>query len=281
METEAVKLSCTKCGPSNYKFWGKEHTGVEMVKCHVCSLRFVNPRLKEEEIEEVYGDHYWERLGHTSIDLKRTKNFFNYDMLSLMKGIEFCPVDRPSILDIGVGQGGYLKAAKIAGYDNLTANDINSAKEEELKGFNIPLIVGNIVTTDVGQFDLINAQHVLEHVTDPFAFMRAIKKSLTPEGVVHIAVPNEGGIVATWKSFLSRVGLKRKKAFKHLSPWHHIFFYDTKSLVYILKESGFELLYIGTRNNIKEKGALYNLLHKMFDKFNWNTHLQVVVKAKA
>jgi len=279
MKTEQVELSCTKCNLGHYKFWGKEFTGHEIVKCQNCSLRFVSPRQKEEEIEEVYGEHYWEGLGFTSLDLKRTKNFFNYDVLSLMKGIEFCSVKDPSILDIGAGQGGFLSAAKLVGYDKLTANDINSANKDELKRFGIPLIVGNIVNTEVGKYDLINAQHVLEHVLDPFTFLKAIKRSLNPEGVVHIAVPNEGAVVAMWKSFLSRLGLK-KKPFKHLAPWHHIFFFDSSSLTFVLEESGFEILYLGTRNNIKDRGVFSTLIHRTFDKMKWNTHLQAVVKAK-
>lgn len=280
METEEVKLACGKCEKGDYKFWAKEFTGIEIVKCQKCALKFVSPRKKEEEIEEVYGDHYWEKLGHTSFNLKRSKEFFNYDMLSLMKGIEYCPLENPSILDIGAGQGGYLKAAKLAGYNKLTANDINDAREAELNKFGIPLIVGNIVSTNVGKYDLINAQHVLEHVTDPFKFLKAIKTSLNPGGVAHISVPNVGGIVDAWKSTLSRIGLKKKQAYKHLAPWHHIFFFNTKSLKHVLEESGFEVLYIGTRNNIKDKGWLYDFVHKLFDKFNWNTHLQAVVKAR-
>jgi SAM-dependent methyltransferase len=279
METEPVKLSCTKCDQADYKFWGKEFTGIEMVNCQKCSLKFVSPRKSEEEIDDVYGDHYWPIFEGGVKDVRSNKNYFNYDIISLIKVLEYSQHKSPKILDIGVGEGGFLKGAKLMGFDDLTGNDINDARINELKKFDIKLIVGDITTTDVGTYDIINAQHVLEHVLDPFKFLNAVKKALKPDGLAHIAIPNEGGVVAVWKSTLSRLGLKRS-AFIHLSPFHHLFFFNQKSFRFVLEEAGFQILYLGTRNNIKDKGVLYELIHKLLDKLKWNTHLEVVVKAK-
>jgi len=279
MSRSPVVLTCTKCNVDDYKFWGKEYTGVEMVNCQKCSLKFVSPRQSAEAIEDVYGDHYWARLKHGPKDVKLNKNHMNYDLLSLIKVLEYSEHASPKILDIGVGQGGFLKGAKMMGFDDLTGNDINDARIKELNRFDIKLIVGDITRTDVGTYDIINAQHVLEHVLDPFTFLKAIKGALNKGGVAHIAVPNEGGMVASWKSILSKLGIK-SKPFKHLSPWHHLFFYNRKSLRFVLEEAGFDVLYLGTRNNIKEKGALYEFIHKLLDKLQWNTHLEVVVKSK-
>ncbi len=278
MSTEQVKLSCTQCESDSFKFWGKEYTGIQIVKCDKCQLRLVSPREEMETLEgEVYSHDNWEEENAKFRDLQKQKNAFTYDYLSLMKAMEFNKAEAPSILDIGAGRGGFLLMAKASGFDNVTGLDINPVNKPQLEKFDIPLIVGHVDSPELDTYDVINAQHVLEHVADPRSFLLRVKKLLKPNGVAHIVVPNEGGIVAKQKSFLSKLGVK-KKPFKHLTPWHHFFFFDKKSFPFVLEDSGFEILYMGTRNNIKSKGLLYEFVHKIFDALKWNTHLEVVVR---
>jgi len=280
MDLEDVKLDCSKCDSDQFKFWGKEYTGVSMAKCRKCGLRLVHPRMNIDQLqEEVYGDHYKFETGLTFSAQRSVANKLRYDQLSLLKVVEFNKVENPSTLDVGFGQGGFLEMAQISGFKNLTASDINDSKKDITDELNIPLIVDDITQTEMGTYDIVNAQHVLEHVPDPFEFMKAIKRCLKPGGIAHIVVPNEGGLVSRQKSFLSRIGLK-KKAFKHLSPWHHLFFFEKESLKNVAEDVGFELEYIGTRNNIKQKGLAYEAIHHLFNKLMLNTHLEVVLRVK-
>lgn len=182
-----------------------------------------------------------------------------------------------TVLDIGAGNGSFLITAKMAGLHHLAATDITDSCAPLLKAFNINLHVGDILELELGQYDVITAHHVLEHVTDPNAFLSRIHSLLNDQGIVHLILPNEGSLTSIIKSTLSKYKIK-KEAYKHLSPSHHLYFYEKFSIRNLLQKHHFEILYVGTRCKPKQRSLIAAAAHDLLDTLHLNTWLEVVAK---
>ena len=123
------------------------------------------------------------------------------------------PTDR--LLDIGVGPGtitadlaGRLTAGTVLGIDNAPAA---VAATEQLAGdrglTNLTVTVGDVYDVDLpdDQFDVVHAHQVLQHLNDPVAALREMRRVCAPEGIV--AVRDADYSAMTW--FPDHPGLTR------------------------------------------------------------------------
>ena len=62
--------------------------------------------------------------------------------------------------------------------ENIAAAKAHAAGQ----GLAIGYVAGDIAALDLGQFDLITSMEVVEHVTDPSAFIDALAARLAPAG---------------------------------------------------------------------------------------------------
>jgi SAM-dependent methyltransferase len=93
------------------------------------------------------------------------------------------------ILDVGCGMGGMLIPFRLAGHE-VAGCDYGSEYISHGQKLGLDLRQGGPdVFEDVERFDLILLSHVLEHTTDPVAFLAQIASLLKPDGICHIEVP--------------------------------------------------------------------------------------------
>jgi len=101
------------------------------------------------------------------------------------------------VLDIGSGMGGFLVAAMLNGMSALGVEP-NAAycRITRLRGMRYSVAaavirgVGEALPCPDASFDIVLAQDILEHVRDPDATMREIRRVLAPEGVALVTVIN-------------------------------------------------------------------------------------------
>lgn len=108
---------------------------------------------------------------------KYIKEHFNFDV---------------KILDIGCGGGDVLKMLKSEGYKNIFGFDIdNYVKYDDLKDY---VKTGNLnfekMPFGSGEFGLITAFQVLEHLENPFHFERECARLLKPGGILIMSIPS-------------------------------------------------------------------------------------------
>lgn len=108
------------------------------------------------------------------------------------------PADRQAkILDLGPGKGEFLELLRDLGYQQIHALDLSP----EVVDYCNQLIPGSTTLTENptaffqsqrGQYDLVSAAHVLEHVPkdELIALLEAIRGALRPGGKLLIEVPN-------------------------------------------------------------------------------------------
>lgn len=274
----AERVDCPICGIDDSELWGLEHRGYRIERCRRCGLRYVNPRRAAEENRRVYGDAYFERHRARERDPGGSELVRERDAASIASILRSRPSGRPSLLDVGAGTGSFLRLARESGkFGRLEGADLSPANADAFRRAGIPLHVGPLEHLDLPPFDVVSAHHVLEHALDPSRFLDRIRGLLVEDGILHVIVPNEGGFTSRSKSFWSRLGLK-PRPFSHLSPDHHLTFFERRTLNRLLAKHGFRSLSCETRADAKRRGPWQRLVHRAFDALGWNTWLEVVAR---
>jgi SAM-dependent methyltransferase len=97
------------------------------------------------------------------------------------------------LLDVGCGAGFFLRIAARLGalVQGVEPSDFGASRALDL---GIPVFTGTVEdyarSSGDRQFDLITANHVLEHTPEPVRTLGVMRGLLAPGGVVWIAVPN-------------------------------------------------------------------------------------------
>jgi hypothetical protein len=96
------------------------------------------------------------------------------------------------VLEIGCGNGYLLKRMRDSGAEVLGVEPGEHGQSGSEK-WGVPIVHGTFPTPEIeGLFDLVVAFAVLEHIENPQTFLSQIKANLKPNGIVVIAVPDEG-----------------------------------------------------------------------------------------
>jgi 2-polyprenyl-3-methyl-5-hydroxy-6-metoxy-1,4-benzoquinol methylase len=107
------------------------------------------------------------------------------------------PLSRRSVLEIGCGAGGSLIAAhahcrEVAGIDIALPWLVIAKARLEKEGLDTPIAcaAAEHLPFSSGDFDLILAQDVIEHVDDPDATLRESRRVLGEDGILFLSTPN-------------------------------------------------------------------------------------------
>lgn len=116
----------------------------------------------------------------------------------------FSPLAGKRALDVGCGAGLLCEplarmGAAVTGLDAAPEN-IAAAKAHAVQsGLSIDYRAGSVEDLDGEAFDLVTSLEVIEHVTDPAAFVRWLAAALAPGGLLVLSTPN--------RTMLSRIAL--------------------------------------------------------------------------
>lgn len=187
-------VPCPLCGSLDQKllFLRRDHTHLvsdeafRIVRCRDCGFVFVNPRPTAQGIHDYYPPEFYSVHLTPGQLLEETKDR-NAAKLALLRDI---PPGR--LLDIGCQKGEFLFEAHKVGWEVHGVE--YSSKPPNL--FDLPIFHGEVANAPYpdGYFDLITMWAVLEHVHDPLAMMRQIKRLLKPSGRALILIPNFNSI---------------------------------------------------------------------------------------
>ncbi len=126
--------------------------------------------------------------------------------------------DKPSMLDLGSGDGRLVKLAK--------KRDIKAVGIDKKQGQSIELLeVANLVK-------VVSMYHVLEHLDEPEIVLKRVKKWLKKDGVLVIEVPLVGNLTERW--------LKKD----YLAYWDetHVNFFNKKEVLELVERVGFKVV---------------------------------------
>ena len=134
------------------------------------------------------------------------------------------------LLDIGCGNGAFVRAARAWGWDAEGLDpDPNAAAVGRGRG--LPITVGSLpkVGYPDASFAAVTMSHSIEHLHDPVAGLREIRRILQPGGTVWIDTPN-----------LNSTGHKVFGAdWRGLEPPRHLVLFTAPTLISTLSRAGF------------------------------------------
>lgn len=104
------------------------------------------------------------------------------------------PLAGKSVLDVGCGAGLMCEplarlGGAVTGVDAAPENVAVATEHAAGQGLSIDYRAADIVDLK-GQFDLVTSMEVVEHVTDPAAFVAALAARLAPDGLMILSTPN-------------------------------------------------------------------------------------------
>jgi hypothetical protein len=222
-------------------------------RCGLCSHEFAEHNLDLSAlyggayVEQTYGDRMraiFERI--IGLSPEHSDNMGRVRRILDFAAVHFPTGEAPTLLDIGAGLGVFPYAMKQAGWI-CTALDPDLKVGHHLAEFvGVKSIVGDFFSVDpaeLGCFDVITLNKVIEHVEDPVAMLGKAASMVSPRGFVYVEVPDVAA---------AAYGPGREEYFiEH----HHVF--SPASLALCGERAGLSPRYLGRLNEPSGKCTLY------------------------
>lgn len=235
----------------------------------------VEPLPSDEELKNIYKDEYFNEekkdyLTNATKDLDWLNTIYadKYEIFN-----QYTEVKNPKILDIGCGNGYFLKYGEEIGWDCFGIEPSKvAAQYAKEQGLNVINTVFEKKLFSDNSFDVINMDKVLEHLPRPEDILLDAHMLLKKDGVICISVPND---FSPLQNILSQeLGYKKW----WLSPPHHLNYFSKSSLQGLLERCGYKIvleegtfpmeLFLLMGDNYIEDGSLGRKMHqkrKLFD----------------
>lgn len=198
----------------------------DIFECENCQLQFVGQILTEKYIENYYS--HIKKMDHVYTD--ENKNNLNYYYLALKKKIEEALPQKGKILDIGCSSGYFLDV--MHGWEKYGVEISNKYASVASKKYGDNIFHGSIddYESEDEFFDVITLQDSLDHMLSPEKILNKCNKLLKPDGYIIIKVHNMDSLYAKISG----------KNFYAFIPPEHLFYFNKKSMIHLLKSTGFE-----------------------------------------
>jgi SAM-dependent methyltransferase len=225
---------CISCGESGSfrRRYVKDDYGIE--ECPHCGLVQLVPTPSPETLAALYHDDSYFGGGEGNSGYSQYESQESEYLATFREDVrrigEFLPEGR--ILEVGCGYGYFLQCALDAGYDaygiDLSPAAVKRAAER-YRGRVFLGLLDEVPQIQEQTFDVIFASHLIEHITEPGAFLRTASRMLRPGGLIVMVTPNI-------KSLLARLSGSRWVSFK--IP-EHVSYFDPTTITELLSRSGY------------------------------------------
>jgi len=200
-------------------FLGKDLSAqLNQYRCLSCDLKFFHPAICGD------GGFYEELSNRFDWYYEKDKWEFDIaiDILSGLDGVE-------DVLEIGCGQGHFLRRIKTL--FNAVGIELNPKAIRECEALGLQ-VSGHPLETVSETFNAIVSFEVLEHISDPRAFIENMLRLLRPNGYLLLAVPDPQGYFSEAEKILLDM------------PPHHVLSFSKKTFSKIAELLNLELLEI-------------------------------------
>ncbi len=230
---------CLLCGSpeskliltSHDRLFGIASGTYSLVECAACGLVRLSPRPTPLQVAGFYAQNYWFAGGLLEEGYRRLV------LLDHVRFAERAVRDSKapgSVLDVGCSGGLFLRMMKEHGFAVLGLDFSAEAARVAWEKNGIRVLTGDLVTAPIepGSCSLITMYHVVEHLLDPAAYLRAASRLLHPDGRMIVQVPDRD----CWEAAL--LG----KNWTGLDVPRHIHVFRGSDLRRLLRSCGFEVV---------------------------------------
>lgn len=207
-----------------------------LLKCEGCNFITTNLNITDEELRNLYKREYFngEAYGDYISDKKEIQKNFEARWKVLRKFID-SPINK-NLFEIGCAYGFFLELMKdkfnvVSGID-ISVDAINYARNE----LNLPVTSGDFLSYEMGRkFDVFCMWDTIEHLKNPHLFLEKISNNINKDGLLAITT---GDI----ESLNAKI---RGNKWRIIQPPHHLHYFSQKTLTQLMKNNGFEIVYVG------------------------------------
>lgn len=193
---------------------------VQKVMCRGCGLVYSKPQLEPVELKRLY-----ETLRESS---HPSEEHLWWKKKMGKEDFQWVAPHLPAVgmvLDIGCSEGSFLMQFKQAGWETRGIEPSDYAQYgQKVYGLDVQQISFEEAQLPQKAFDLVTALRVLEHLSDPKAFLERVKTLLKPDGFLYLEVPD---------------AFKPRHHLAHFLGAGHLRLFTQESLIRFLKQSGF------------------------------------------
>lgn len=214
-------------------------------ECTACGIVFLAPIPSAEELRAYYPSGYWwsetsRAPGFLSNLGKRLESL--YRRLVLRDHVRFVleaarhvseEGEAVDVLDVGCSGGTLLHELSCRGILGRGLDFSEEAVAHAIRVYQLDCRVGDLTQAPWPgkRFSLLTCFHVLEHVPEPRAFLRAAEAALVERGRIVLQVPN----IRSWQCRLFG------PHWYGLDPPRHLVNFSDRALIRLLQETGFEI----------------------------------------
>lgn len=219
------------------RFFATTDESFPLFECSGCGLLFQESARVADRLSDFYPEGYWwEPKKNLLSTLERSYRewIVRHDHVRFLNRIISQP-NEVRLLDIGCGSGLFVRLARDAGFQAWGLEASSEAVDVARRGGNSWIVAGDESGLETGEesdlFDVITLFHVLEHVTEPFKYLRRVQRLLRKPGHLVVQVPNR----SSWQArcFGTR--------WYGLDCPRHVCNYSAYSLLYLLGRVGFRI----------------------------------------
>jgi len=229
------------CSWENHKGEVVEKSGkFKVIDCESCGFKHIVPLPTVEELEETYKSEYYTKekplyVEKVAADLEWWKLGYRDRYEEFSRNL---PETRRRLLDVGSGPGFFIQFGQENGWKVLGIEP-SSLAAEHTRSLGLSVVedlLDKKMVPELGRFDVVHLNNVLEHVRDPQEIIECCRKLLDDGGLICVGVPND------FNPF--QKALQKSCKFKPwwVAPPHHINYFDFDSLEQLLIRNGFEIV---------------------------------------
>lgn len=215
-----------------------EHQEYTIIDCEECGFAHCMPIPEPDELAAIYGEEYYsvvkpDYIQRVEEDACWHRMTFRA-RLSRLEGL----VNGRRILEVGSGPGLFLAEARDRGWQEQGYEPSPEAHTYASKILGVNVTWQPFASDEPEKYDAAYLGLVLEHIPDPIRLVTSVQRSLKPDGILCVAVPND---FSPLQALASKLVKETKKEW-WVAPPHHINYFSFESLSRLLNKCGFEVV---------------------------------------
>lgn len=187
---------------------------------------------------------------YSEVDRSTQRQFPNYADEIVAELLKLCNSTKDLLVEVGSNDGTFLQHLRDAGIENMLGIEPSKSLAEHSRRNghrieNMPLdeSASQTIHALYGPAKVVVCRHTLEHVPDPFSFVKALRGLLNSDGLLFIEVPSSAPIIDS-----------RLHAYE---LWdEHLSYFSETNLVSILERAGWAIRSIETRPHCGSENIL-------------------------
>jgi SAM-dependent methyltransferase len=230
-------VSCNICGSSDHEVVFEKGRGIahRVVRCRQCSLMFANPQ------EIIDCEEFLAPNGAPDLDLEgKGRQYFQKQQVQLPDNLRALAVlnalvpQKGRLLEIGSFLGIFLDRIRADGWDATGLEPYRWPADYARKKYGLNIVDGVLPNRSLpdGGFDAVMMLHVIEHMPDPSADVRELRRVLRKGGIMVVETPR-------FDSLMFKLMGRRERSLNNCPG--HIYFFTVQTLSKLVEKCGFEV----------------------------------------